>query len=442
MPMITIGWLLYFYTGRYDADGNKIMIVSYTAFAVINLICRVFDALAAPFVGYLSDKINTRWGRRMPWIIIGAPFMTVFAVMLFYPPGVPGSAVNVIWLTMGLSGLWFFYTVAVAPYIALLPEITVHDEERIEISTYMGVFEVAGTLLATIAVGFFIQEFPHGIGGGTGPVRDGYKLAIIIFGFLSLVFFWISIAFVQEKPPSRAKEVPYGFIESMKQCMKNRAFIYFMVTVTFFSAAIDTLIAMIPFMVTLVMKEGPHMAGYIQGGLVVLTLPVIFIIYRVAAKVGKKRVFGSGLVMFACTLPFIALMKVFPFAGLAVNRIGILMGYRPMSMEIISLIHVCIFLVFLVFPLAAFFVLIRPIFADIIDIDEEMTGFRREAMYDGMQGLVIKVAAGIASIIGPLSLMFFGGTIENPGGVQVVLLICAVFLLAAYYVFKKYPLEK
>ena len=79
--------------------------------------------------------------------------------------------------------------------------------------------------------------------------------------------------------------------------------------------------------------------------------------------------------------------------------------------------------------------------ADIIDHDETLTGYRREAMYDWMQGLIVKFSAGIAAILAPVSLKFFGDTVENPFGVLVILPFCSVMLLIAWYSFKKFPIE-
>ena len=50
------------------------------------LIARSIDVLVDPFVGILSDRYTTRWGRRKPWIVGGAIIGGIAMIQLFQPP--------------------------------------------------------------------------------------------------------------------------------------------------------------------------------------------------------------------------------------------------------------------------------------------------------------------------------------------------------------------
>jgi GPH family glycoside/pentoside/hexuronide:cation symporter len=39
---------------------------------IIGAIPRIFDAVSDPMLGYISDNTRTRWGRRRPFILVGA----------------------------------------------------------------------------------------------------------------------------------------------------------------------------------------------------------------------------------------------------------------------------------------------------------------------------------------------------------------------------------
>ena len=46
----------------------------------------IFDIISDPIVGYLSDRTHSRWGRRVPWMVIGALILSGGFIGLF---GVP-----------------------------------------------------------------------------------------------------------------------------------------------------------------------------------------------------------------------------------------------------------------------------------------------------------------------------------------------------------------
>ncbi len=441
-PSIIVGWLLYFYTGQTDAAGNKVYLVGYGAFAAINFIGRLVDSVADPFVGYMSDRHNTRWGRRIPWVFFGAPFLTLFSILLWYPPADPGAWQNIAWLIFGLSGFWFFYTAVVAPYLSLLPEITMHNEERIETSTYMGYFDVAGMLIATVAIGFFIERFSNGVKIGPIQFPDGYKFAAYLFGIAMMLCFWLSILKVREKPHSAAKEVPYKFWEAFGHCLSNPAFLPYVVSVSFFRVAIDMLVAIIPFMVTVVIGYGEAAAGILQGAITLLSLPLFVLVYKLSAKHGKKKIYLLSQLMFALMLPLLVSMKAFPVFGWLGNWIVVNLGYPALSESVIILTHVSILFLFATFPIATIFVLPRALFADIVDLDASRTGYRREAMYNGMEGLITKFAAGLATVIAPMMLKYFGDTPDHPGGIILIGPVAGVLLFAGWVAFKYYPIEK
>ncbi|MDP8255551.1 MAG: MFS transporter, partial [Candidatus Alcyoniella australis] len=166
------------------------------------------------------------------------------------------------------------------------------------------------------------------------------------------------------------------------------------------------------------------------------------LVYKWSARVGKKKVFLIGNGIFALCLPLLVTMKHFPIFGWAINWVVMLLGGAELSFGVIVLLHTLTIFTMAVIPIATVFVLPRAIFADIVDLDAELTGYRREAMYNGMEGLLTKFAAGLATIIAPLLLKYGGDTFENPWGILLAGPVAGVLLLLGYLAFKKYPIEK
>ena len=52
---------------------------------IANAIAKLVIAYSGFHMGYISDKTKSRWGRRKPFILIGAPSLAFTFIMLFIP---------------------------------------------------------------------------------------------------------------------------------------------------------------------------------------------------------------------------------------------------------------------------------------------------------------------------------------------------------------------
>ena len=56
-----------------------------TAVGAIFMVARFWDMFTDPVFGVLSDRIQTRWGRRRPWMVLGVPILMVGGFFAFFP---------------------------------------------------------------------------------------------------------------------------------------------------------------------------------------------------------------------------------------------------------------------------------------------------------------------------------------------------------------------
>ena len=82
-------WLTYFYLP--PEGGTRPRLVSAAVFAGLMFAGRLVDAVADPLIGYWSDRTRSRWGRRMPFIVLGTPLLAVSFAAIWFPPFAPGS---------------------------------------------------------------------------------------------------------------------------------------------------------------------------------------------------------------------------------------------------------------------------------------------------------------------------------------------------------------
>ena len=117
--------------------------------ALVKAMARAFDALTDPLMGWVTDRTRSRWGRRRPWMMIGAPFAALAFVMLFSPPEAltPGTAA--IWFALAYVLYYLFHTVYEIPHGGLGPELTLDYNERNVLFGWRAPFIVGGTIVAS-----------------------------------------------------------------------------------------------------------------------------------------------------------------------------------------------------------------------------------------------------------------------------------------------------
>jgi Na+/melibiose symporter-like transporter len=51
----------------------------------------IINMFVQPYVGTLSDRTHTRFGRRKPWMMAGAPLAALFFILVPFVPSRPGG---------------------------------------------------------------------------------------------------------------------------------------------------------------------------------------------------------------------------------------------------------------------------------------------------------------------------------------------------------------
>jgi len=310
----------------------------------------------------------------------------------------------------------------VAPYLSLLPELTPYNNERIVVSSVMGVFEILGTLAAIAGAGVLISMYKGGIGDGGPTGFNGFKLSGIIVGVLTFLAFYITGLLVREKPYSEAKAVKLKFAESAASSFRNPSFPPYLAVVVAIRLALDTVIVVIPYIVTTVMMGTEMDAAYMQMGIMVLAILLFPLVNIWSERVGKKKVMIQGTLGFVILLPLTSTVGKWPF-------------FSP-------LVQGSIVFLLAALPVAVISVLQRPMIADVIDHDETLSGYRREALYNGMEGLFTRSASGLAWVVASLLFAFFGNTMANPLGILLCGPVAGVILAIGILLFRKYPFAR
>jgi GPH family glycoside/pentoside/hexuronide:cation symporter len=398
------GWLLYFYL---PPEGEGPALVPAGLYGVAMFATRTFNALIAPPIGHLSDRTESSWGRRLPYMFVSALPMLVLFVLVWTPPFPYISIWNLVYVTVILVLYNLAYTFNQVAHTALLPEIAVTDRHRVRASAWSASFFMVGMILAGLA-GLVIE-------------RVGYPLTALIYAVGALPFFYLPFLVLRERRAVTQDRL--NFRESVAAMLRNRAFLVMTATGVFYWGVTTLIQSAIPFIATEICLLSKGDTIYFYGPALLASLACYPLVTWLSGQWGKWAVFGGSLLASAIVLP--GLMCIGPWLPLSLGTQGIVwVVLQSVAMSGVTMLP--------------------PAFgAEITDYDETLTGQRREGTYYATWGLLDQVINGATAAALPL-LLLLGRSHSDPNGplgVRVVGVVGGVMMLAAFLIFLHYPLR-
>jgi len=308
-----MAWLLYFYSPPPNAvDAGVLFLAVGVLVGLARLLGSAVDAVTNPLVAFWSDRSRNPRGRRIPFVRQGTLPLMLFAILVWFPPVRGASDWNVVWLAVTLSTTWFFYTYVVAPYLALMPEITSNPQERVSLTVTMSYFEAAAMVIAALLVPVVIEKCKHGVQLGPIWLADGFKLTAIALAILGGAGFFLAIGFIKEKKLAESSIPAFSLRQSIAACFRNPAFPPYLFAVACAKIAIGLVLISMPFVATAVLHKGEGFAAVLQAPLFVSTLIGFVVAQILVNRLGLKRSFrGAVLAALVITLGMFAMY----FAG-------------------------------------------------------------------------------------------------------------------------------
>jgi GPH family glycoside/pentoside/hexuronide:cation symporter len=131
-----------------------------------------------PFVGTVSDRMNTRWGRRLPFMFVGSLLASLAIVMFFHVPRLSTPLLQAVYMSFMVLVGFTGYSLYSVPYLTMASEIADTDNERRKIMSWRVIFMALGLSLSAFAGGFMQM-----IGGG----MTGYATMSWVYAAICLV---------------------------------------------------------------------------------------------------------------------------------------------------------------------------------------------------------------------------------------------------------------
>lgn len=422
---IVVAIAVYFYLpppgrGLESQVSPRVFLGFLTVYGVAMLIGRIFDSAADPLVGHWSDRSRSRLGRRRTFLVYGIAPMVVLPVLLFFPPGPPGGATNAVWLTVLLALYFVAFTVYVAPYLALIPEIAWSGEERVRLARLLAVVGFP------IGVGFgtmWTVGYDAAVSAGIGQA-DALRLVVIGASLVAALLCAAPILAVDERRFARTHPSDLPLREAFATTLGSRPFRIYLLGQLALVFGLNMVQPALPYVATVLL--GRDEAFTAQLGVatfagIVVSFPLVV---PAVVRFGAKRVMLWSIGAF----------------GLAVLQLGLLRAGAPGgpgdAVNLALAFTVCLLLGP---PVAGLLVVPHVLMSQLIDHDEIRTGANRSAMYFGVQGFLTKWVYGVSLWTLTLLLSRFGNSPDAPLGVLLVGPVAGVACLLAAALFARYP---
>ncbi|MCK4922052.1 MAG: MFS transporter [Bacteroidales bacterium] len=410
--------LIYFYIPPTNS-GMTALIPQISMFGIITLFSlilasgRLFDAITDPLIAWFSDRLESRWGRRIPFLFISIIPSGIFCVLLFHPMHNFESSQNYTWLFFTQLGLYLFLTIYIVPYNALMPELAKNKEEKLTLSVVLSFTFVIGIiiasqipLLASLLGNFFLIS----------DIKGQFRLAIIVIVVIAGILMFIPVIVVNEKRYCDGKPTKINLFKSLKTALSSKQFLIFIIADSSFFITLAIISSGLLYYVKVLLELPERLGSYFLSIMILLSLAFYPLVVKLVKKTGKKKLIIISFMMFAIMF----------FSVMFMGKIDVNPRLFLYSLAIIA-----------AFPVAVLGIFPYTIIAEISDEVSEKKSYKIEGMFFAVRAFANKVGQTLG-VMAFAILTLFGKDPGNDFGIRLSAFLGMIICLFAAMAFYSY----
>lgn len=358
---------------------------------------RIYDAITDPIMGYISDNTKSKWGRRKPYIFVGAITSGLFFMALWQLHPENSQTYN-FWYFLIFSLIYLTgNTIYSTPLIGLGYEMTSDYSERTRL---MGFAQTIGQVAWMIVPWFWVLIANPNL---FETQAEGVRTLAIIVGAACIVIGIMPAIFCKEVDQTNLTnrdEITFktlyqnlkGLLRNMVLISKNKSFVRLCGATFLVFNGFQMVASFSYFIIVFYMFRGDYGAAgtwpawFSTISAITTALLIIPVITWMANKWGKRNAF---------------------IISTAISMVGYSLkwwGFNPDN-------HWLIFMPipFMVFGIGGLFTLMMSMTADVCDLDELNNGMpRKEGTFGAIYWWMVKLGQGLALVLGGLVLKLVG----------------------------------
>ena len=121
-------------------------------------VARIFDAICDPLMGWLTDRTRTRWGRRRPYLLLGAVVCAVSLPLVYSQHLLIGTFDPALVALVALMLYSLGFTIFNVPYLTMPVEMTADRMQRLGIMGYRSVFMMIGSVIGSAIAPLIVEK--------------------------------------------------------------------------------------------------------------------------------------------------------------------------------------------------------------------------------------------------------------------------------------------
>jgi GPH family glycoside/pentoside/hexuronide:cation symporter len=381
-----LGFVFFYYTAVLGLAGSLVGLALAVSLA--------FDAAVDPIVGSWSDNIQSRWGRRLPIMLLAAPLMPIAVGLVFAPPRGLGQVALFWWLTVSCVAVRSSISLFNVPYFALGAEMAEDYVERSNVVAFRAIAGIGAGVMVTLAA--FMLFFTGKLGLQRAGAYPGFGWMVgALIGVFSLACVVGLRRYAAGLPRARTVDQPIWrrLPGELAEIFRNPSFRLLFISAVVFYVAVGLNATLQSHASVFVWRLPAQLIQLLGYGYLVGILVGIALTPAVSAWLEKKTMVIVGLGVVALVwiiLPGLRALGLFTLTGAAVAL--------PLTINSV-IAGIGVGLVAVAYP---------SMMADAADEHELLMGSRREGLYFAGLGFAGKAATGLGVLVAGFALDLIG----------------------------------
>ena len=364
------------FAGLLDQVDEKKYIAQMGVINIILIICRIWDGINDPIMGWIIEKFHFKWGKYKPWILIGALFNTVVVLVLFlaHPHG---------WGFVALFAIFYFmwdiaWTINDIAYWSMLPSLTKDEKRRNNITSIMQIFISFGVFAVYGAVPMLVGAFE----GVSAQTIYGLIAVVVCSTYLISQLLVCFACKEHERDPEDEKkeQEDVRFRDMFALFRNNDQFRINIIAILINYLGSGVVVGFGMYYFYLMYGYGANLGGAIQFMFTIMyavgTLASQVIYPLLARKLTRKKIYYIASI---CAIIGYSLIFLFGFP---------VFGARPLADNFVWFLHLGGAIMFFGQGLTNVAIIVQM--QSTIEYNEWKTGERKEAIVSSMRALVAK----------------------------------------------------